>query len=180
MSQTKHSFPAQPRTVTGRKVKILRKSGIVPANIFGKNIKSTAIQLEVKPFSKFLKEVGESTLLYLDLKGESDPRPVLLTEKKKHPVTGDLQHLSFLQVDLKQKVTASVPVLLVGESPAVKEKLGILVQQLDKIDVEALPTDIPENIQLDISGLTEVNSSLKVKDVDLSSKLVLRSDPEAI
>ena len=121
---------ANKRTVTGRKVKNLRREGILPANIYGKKIKSLAVQLTVKAFLPVLKEVGETSLLELKVEGEEKTRPVLIHAVQFHPLSGDPLHVDFYEVDLKEKVTTKVPVELIGESPAVKEKIGILIQPL--------------------------------------------------
>lgn len=177
----KHLLQAQNRTLTGRSVKRLRSQGIAPANIFGKKIPSVSIQVSLKDFDKLRHQVGESTLLYLRLEGEKDERPVLVRDVVIHPVTGKPLHLSFNQVNLKEKVIAPVPVNLTGEAPAEQEKLGILVQQLDEVEIEALPTDIPEGLEVDVSSLTEVGASLSVKDLSVDhTKITIKTDPEAI
>ncbi len=177
----KHELKVQSRTVSGRKSKLLRQKGLIPGNIFGKKIKSHAIQVDQKTFSQVFSEAGESSLIYLHLDTDKDARPVFVRERSVHPVTGDLLHISFNQVDLKEKVTAPVSIILVGEAPAEKEKLGILVQQVDEIEIEALPTDMPENIQVDVSGLAEVGAHISIGDLKLdTSKLELITDPTGI
>lgn len=177
----KHTISVQPRTIVGRAVKQLRAQGLVPANIFGRDLSSQSIQLNSKEFSKLFKKVGESALYYLQIEGEKIEHPVLVKEVMIHPVSGQLLHISFHQVDLKQKVETKVPVELVGESPAQKEGLGVLVQQLDTVEVEALPTDIPEKIQLDISGLTEVGAALHVSDITVNtSKVTILTEADAL
>jgi len=178
---TKHELKVQIRSLAGRKVKKLRQEGILPGNIFGKNIKSTGIQVDTKLFSKTFLEAGESSLIYLFIDSDKVSRPVFVSQVSKHPLTGDMQHVSFHQVDLKEKVTAPVPVVLIGESLAEKEKQGIMVQQIDEIEVEALPTDMPENIQIDITNLAAVGDSITVKDIKINtSKLEIKTDPDTM
>ena len=119
-------------------------------------------------------------MVYLTVKGEKLDRPVFVRDAVVHPVTGRILHVVFHQVDLKEKVTAPVRVLLEGDAPAEKEKLGILVQQTNDVEVEALPTDMPENITLDVSSLTEVGSSLSISDIKSSPKYKVITDPETI
>ncbi len=178
MSQ--HRLKAQTRQQTGRQVKKLRQVGQVPANVFGKGIKSANVQVEEKTLLQLLKEVGESGLVYLQVEGEAEDRPVMIAELRRHPVSGQLQHLALHQVDLKEKTTAAVPVKLVGESSAVEEKLGILVQQLSEIELEALPADMPDHVEVDVSVLTAVGQAIYVQNVQLNAKLTIQSDPEAI
>lgn len=177
---TKHTLQAKPRKIIGRKVKTLRASGIAPANIFGSDVKSVSIQVLAPEFSKLYKQVGESTLVYLQIEGEKEPRPVMVHEVHKNPVSGQIQHVDFHQVNLKEKVVANVPLVIVGESLAQKDGLGILVQPTSELEIEALPTEMPQNIEVDVSKLSAVNESVAAKDVKLSSGLTLRSDPEAI
>jgi len=176
----KHNLIIQKRTTTGRAVKNLRKSGIVPANVFGKHIKSALVQVNAKDFSKLFTQVGESSLVYLEVEGEKEPRPVLVREVVHHPVSGIILHISFNQVDLKEKVTAPVSIELVGEAAAESSHLGILVQQLNEVEVEALPADMPERIELDVTGLAEVGASITVGDIKTSKNVTLLTPAETL
>lgn len=178
---TKHTFSVEPRTIVGRKVKQLRKTGLVPAGIFGKTITSQNIQLKSKDFLKLIKTIGESSLIYLQVKGDNTEKPVLVRELTSDPVSGELLHVSFNQVSLKEKVAATVSIEITGESPAERDKLGILVQQLDQVDIEALPTDIPEGFTVDATILAEVNSTITVGDLVVDkSKITITTDSESI
>lgn len=177
---TKHILSAKFRKIVGRKVKTLRASGVVPANIFGSDTKSVSVQVLASEFSKLYKQVGESTLIYLRIEGEKEPRPVMVHEVHTNPVSGQVQHVDFRQVNLKEKVVANVPLVVVGESLAQKDSLGILVQPTSELEIEALPTEMPQNIEIDISRLSAVHESIAAKDIKLSSGLTLKSDPEAI
>lgn len=170
---------AEKRTVEGRKVKKLRKEGYLPGNVFGKKIKSQSVQVNLKDFEKTYKEVGETGLLTLNV--GSEDRPVLIHNLQLHPVTDDPIHVDFLQVDLKEEVEANIPVELVGESPAEKQALGTVVQYINEIKVEALPGDLPEKFEVDISTLLEVDQSIIVKDLKYDkSKVEIKDDVEAI
>jgi len=177
---TKHTLKADARKILGRKVNSLRKLGLVPAVVYGKKTKTVNLQVDAKVFSKLHSRVGESALVYLQIEGEKDERPVLVRQVTLHPVSDTILHVDFHQVDLLEKVTAAVPVKIVGEAPAEKEKLGILVQQLHEIEVEALPTDMPESFEVEASGLVEVNQAILVKDVKTSVKVKVLTDPEQI
>jgi large subunit ribosomal protein L25 len=155
----------EKRKVLGRGVRFLRRQGIVPANIYGKKIKSLAVQLTAKSFLPVFKEVGETSLLELKVEGEEKTRPVLIHAVQFHPLSGDPIHADFYEVDLKEKVTTKVPVELVGESPAIKDKIGILIQPLSEVEVEALPADLPEKIEVDISGLKAIDDVVLVESL---------------
>ncbi|QQG41911.1 MAG: 50S ribosomal protein L25 [Candidatus Woesebacteria bacterium] len=159
----KKTLKAEERKLEGRKVKTLRLNGFVPSNISGKKIKSLSVQVKLSDFETIYKEVGETGLVELDVNG--DKRPVLVHNVQKNAKTDEVVHIDFLQVDLKQKVEADVPVELTGESPAEKQALGTVVQYINEIKVEALPTDLPEKFVVDTSELAEVDQSILVKDL---------------
>ena len=158
-----HSLNAQNRELFGRKVKRLRSDGILPSNLFGNDQKSQGIQLNTKDFTKTFKEVGETGII--DLTIDKTTTPVLVSNVHFDPLSSLPLHVDFRRIDLKQKVTATVPIELLGESSAVKEGLGTLVQQLHELEVEALPGDLPESLQVDISSLKAVDDTVAVGDV---------------
>jgi len=171
----KITLKAKSRKLVGRKVKLLRKEGILPANIYGKKIKSESIQISLKEFLDVYKKVGDTGILYIN------ERPVLVANIQKNPVSDMLLHIDFHQVDLKEKVEAKVPVELIGESPAEKQAIGTVVQYLNEIEVEALPTDLPEKFQIDISKLSEVDQMVHVKDLPFDkSKIEVKTDLDEI
>lgn len=173
------NLTAQKRGVSGRKVKKLRRNGIVPANIFGKHISSAAIQVNRKDFINALESAGETNVINLTVTGEKDVRPVLVADTHQDPVTDDILHVSFRQVDLTEKVTATVPVEIRGESPAVKEKGGVLVQAINELEVEALPTNLPDKIEIDVSDLVNIGDAKHIKDLKVDrSKVTLTLEPE--
>lgn len=175
----KHTLKAEERVLSGRKVKVLRKQGLVPSNIFGKKVDSKAIQIDSKEFQEVYKEAGETGLIELSVGGQK--RPVLVHGLQLNAKTDQILHVDFLQVDLKEKVEAQVPVELVGESPAEKQSLGTVVQYVNEVTVEALPTDLPEKFEIDRSELVEVDQALYIKDLKIdSSKVEIKSDPEEL
>ncbi len=175
-----HQLSAQIRQVVGRKVKLLRHKGLVPANIFGKTVASQNVQVDAREFTKVHQQVGESTLVYLQVEGEKGTRPVLVREVTRHPISGLVLHVDFNQVNLKEKVTAPVVVKLIDEAPAEREKVGILVQQLDEVEIEALPTDMPEHLEVSVAALSGVGDTILVKDIPVDSKISIKTDPEEI
>ncbi len=176
---TTHNLKVDKREITGKKVKNLRRDGLLPGNIFGKKIKSQAVQVASKEFAKVYEEVGETSIIDLTL--DSVNIPVLVSGLQLNPVTGDFLHIDFRQVNLKEKITATVPIELVGVAPAEKNGLGILVQQLNEVEVEALPTDFPENIEVDVSNLVEVDQSISVGDLKYDkAKLTLAANEEQL
>lgn len=173
------TLKAEERKVTGRKVKTLRGSGVVPGNVYGKHVKSISVQVTSVDLNKAFKEVGETGLLELDL--GKDKKPVLIHNLQKNPITGETIHVDFFQVNLKEKVTASVPVELEGEAPSEKLGVGTAVQYVNEVEVEALPADLIEKFVVDISGLSEVDQAIYIKDLKYDkSKIEVKVDPEQI
>lgn len=173
----KQILKAEKRKIVGRKVKILRKEGILPANVYGKKVKSESVQVKLSEFEKVFKAVGSTGLVELVV--DNKKRPVLVHDIQVDPVTDNFLHADFLQVDLKQKVTAFVPVELTGEAPAEKLGLGTVVQHLDEVEVEALPTDLPEKFEVDLSKLEEVDAAIFVKDLGVDTKKVtIQNEPD--
>ena len=172
MSSPKLLLSSDKRKIIGRKVKSLRKEGLVPANVFGKKIKSLAISVKSLDFRKVFSKAGATGIIYLEITGEKEPRPVLVSDIQKHPLNGSLLHIDFRQVDLTQKVKAEVPIKITGESLAVKDKNGVLVSVLSQVMVEALPADLPEALEISIQGLTEIGQSLHVKDINVDKSKV--------
>lgn len=170
---------ADVRKVAGRKVKRLRAEGLIPANIFGKKVKSEAIQVSLKDFQNVYKDVGTTGIVELEV-GKMK-KPALVHDVQLNPKTDDILHIDFHQVDLKERIEAEVPVELSGESPAEKQALGTVVQYVNEVKVEALPTDLPENFVVDISVLTEVDQVIYVKDLKVDrDKVEVKNDADEI
>lgn len=175
----KRVLKAEERKLSGRKVKTLRAQGLVPGNVYGKGVKSVSVQVASKEFIALHKEVGETGLF--DLVIGTDVRPVLIHSLQVNPKTDELIHVDFLQVNLKVKVTAEVPVELIGESPAMKQGIGTVVQQINDIEVEALPGDLPEKFEVNIDKLTEVDQAIYVKDLKIDrTKVEIKTDADSI
>lgn len=173
----KQTLKAEPRKTQGRKVKNLRLGGTLPANIFGKKIKSLAIELPLKAFEEVYKKVGETGLIELTVGKET--RPVLVHNVQLNPTTEVPIHVDFHQVDLKEKVLAKVPVEMIGEAPAQKQGLGTVVLFINEIEVEALPADLPDKFEVSVENLAEVDQAIYVKDLKVDkSKVDIKIDPE--
>ncbi len=164
----------EKRDIFGRKVHRIRKQGMIPANIFGKNIDSMAISVALKEFDTVYKKVGETQIINLDGK------PVLVSNLQVDPISGDYLHIDFRQVDLNEKIEATIPVEVEGESPAEKQNLGTVVQQIHEVEVEALPDQLPEKIVVDASILVEVDQAIYVKDLKVSKDVEIKTDMESI
>lgn len=171
---TKITLKSTKREIFGRKVKRLRKEGLIPANIFGNKIKSHSISVDAKEFAEVFKKAGETQII------ELEDKSVLISNLQRDPISGSVIHIDFRQVDLKEKIEAKIPVEIEGESPAEKQNLGTVVQQMHEIEVEALPSDLPEKILIDASTLVEVDQAIYVKDLKVDNKVEIKTDPELI
>lgn len=168
----------EKRTLAGKKVKKLRRDGIIPANIYGKDFKSVAVQLPIKAFVEVFKKAHETSLVNVELEGKITP--VLIHNVQIHPASQEYLHADFYKVNLKEKIKANIPVIAVEESPAVQNKLGLLLQTLPELEVEALPEALPENIEVSIKNLTEVNQEIKVSDIKAVEDVAILTDPNQI
>lgn len=168
-----------PREVLGKKVKALRRQGLTPANIYGQRVDSQAVQVPTDKLMHVLKTAGRNEIVYLRLDGD-EPRPTFVRDIQKNPVTDIILHVDFNQISLKEKVKADVPIHLVGLSPAVDTFGGILMHGLDHVSVEALPTEVPSFLELDVSSLVEINQALHVSDLELPEDVTLLTDAEQV
>ncbi len=175
---TTYELTASVRKIFGRKTKQLRAKGIVPANIFGKNIKSQAIELEKGGLLTTMRLAGETSLINLKIEGDTKVHPVLVSGYAQDPVTGDMLHVDFHEVDLTQTTTADVPLKVVGVSEAVEGGL-VLVMLKNELEVEALPTDLPSAIEVDISTLKALGDDILAKDLKIDrTKIKLAVEDE--
>lgn len=169
---------ASKREVIGKKVKVLRREGKIPAVMYGTMVDSTPLVLEAHSTTQALRSVTESTIVYLNIDGTE--QPTLVRDKQIDFIRGDILHLDFLAVSRTEKIRTNVPLELVGESPAVEEFNALVVSGLSEIEVEAFPQDLPESIQVDISGLSEIGMGIYVKDLAAIDKVEVLTDPEEL
>jgi len=154
-----------------------REGGLVPAELYGHGLKNQHISVNAKEFMKALKETGESTVLQLVI--DKKKHPVMIHDIQKNPLTNTVRHIDFYEVRMDEKTTAHILFTFIGEAPAVKEKKGTLNKAMSELEVEALPSDLPHDIEVSLASLTEVGMSIHVKDLNLSSKVKALIDPEA-
>src|SRR3989344_6539398 len=172
----RHKLVVEKRTVIGKKVYKLRREDILPANIYGRDIKSTAVQIPYKEFEKVYKEAGETGIVDVEL--DKEVRPSLIKNLQQDYFNHKILHADFFQVNLKEKVTTMVPLVIVGEAKAVTEKIGLLLQPLSEVEVEALPTDLPENIEINVEPLDAIDAQITVKDIKAPQGVTILTDQE--
>ncbi len=176
VQQTKTELKVSPREVLGKKVKALRREGVIPANVYGRALESVAIQVTREALVHILRTAGRNEIIYLRLDGD-EPRPTLVRQIQRNPVTDAILHVDFYQISLKEKVRIEVPLALVGTAPAEQKYGGTLLHSLDTITVEALPTEVPSVIEVDVSGLEEIDATIYVSDLSVPGDVTVLTDP---
>ncbi len=156
----------------------LRTAGLLPAVIYGAGITSTSIAVNHSDFIKLYKVAGETTVIDIIIDGKVVP--ALVSSVEVNAVTHKALHVDFLAIDAKSVVTVAIPVRIVGESPAVSSGLGILNTIMDEIEIEVLPTEIPQHIDIDISVLANVHDSIRISDLKLSGSAQAVGEPETV
>lgn len=167
---------ANRRDFIGKKVKIIRKEGKLPGVIYGKDTKPVPITLDMRDATIILRKTTSSSLLVVSVDGEE--YNTLVRERQKDFILGTYLHIDFLVVSLTEKVNAFVRIVLIGDSPAAKNFDGLVITGLDRVEVEGLPQDLPELLEVDVSVLENIGDGLYVKDIPFPSNIVALSDLE--
>jgi large subunit ribosomal protein L25 len=167
------NMKVQSRETTGKAVRFLRRQGIIPLHLYGHEVQSQALQAETTIVEKSLALAGETRLIYLTVDKERKARPVLVREIQRDPISRRLVHADLYQVSLTEKVEVEVPIVLVGEAPALKVKGNIIQQELETLTIESLPDKIPAHINLDVTSLAEVGQALRVRDIKVGSGITI-------
>ena len=168
------------REILGKKVKHLRRQGITPVHLFGHSIESLALQCNTGELERVLAQAGYTGLISLKLDKEKKPRTVVVREFDRDWRRGKLVHVDFYQVRMEEKIKLEIPVVLVGEAPALKFKDNMLEHELDTLTIECFPAKIPASLEVDISSLTEPGQAIRVKDVALDENITVLNDPELV
>lgn len=169
-----HKLKAEARAVVGKRVGALRREGVLPAILYGAGISPQPIQLDAREARKALARVSAATLIDLELGDEV--HKVLVREMQRDVIRRDLRHVDFLKVAMDVVIRTEVPVELVGEAPAVKMLGGVLVSGVDEIEVEALPSDLPDRVSVDISVLVKIDDAITVGDLFLGKGVKVLTD----
>lgn len=176
------NLEVQIRTETGKRVNNLREQGLIPAELYGKNVENIHLAVKSKDFKNVFKEAGESSIINIVIsdKNKKEEIPVLIHDVQKDYLTDNIIHIDFYRVRMDEKIRTHIPLEFVGESPAVKNYGGILNKSMFEIEVEALPKDLPHNIVVDISKIKELNESIYVKDLSIPKNVKILFDPETV
>ncbi|HZK16789.1 MAG: 50S ribosomal protein L25 [Anaerolineaceae bacterium] len=169
----------EKREVVGKQVAKLRRQGILPGVVYGYKVDSYPIQMDTHSTTMLMKKITPTTLVNLDLDGEVTK--VIVRDRTNDVVTGKLLHLDFLALSMTEVLRANVSIELVGEAPVLEEVPGSLLNQmLNELEIEALPDNMLERVQVDISGLITTDDVVTVSDLDLSDKITILTPPEEV
>ena len=167
---------ATARTLTGRHVRALRRTGALPGVIYGHNVESVNISMDARDASKVLAKLSSSSLVTLDVDGKEYPS--LVREKQMNYIKRNLIHVDFQVVSLTEKIRAAVNIILTGNSIAVKDFNAMLINGLTELEVEAFPQDLPESVTVDIGALNKIGDAIHVKDIVLPENVTIMSTPD--
>lgn len=168
------------RKEMGKKVKALRQRGFLPAVLYGPKLKSQSLEVGLKEFEKAYKEAGENTLISLEIAGSKDKYLVLIHNPANDPLTGKPIHIDFYQPSLEKEIEAKIPVVLEGESPAVKDLGGTLIKNIAEIEIKSLPQNLPKEIAINIGGLKTFEDRVLIKDLKTAGGVKILREPDDI
>ncbi|HEY1016737.1 MAG TPA: 50S ribosomal protein L25 [Herpetosiphonaceae bacterium] len=179
MATDTHKLSLQTREVTGKKVQKLRKQGILPIGVTGRGVEPFSAQVDEREFMSVINKAGYTGLIEISLPG-AKKQSAFLQELQRHPISGRPLHADLKVVDVTKVMEIDVPIVAIGENALVEKGQATLNHSLNVLHVRALPTDIPHQIDVDISALTDFDQSVHVRDLPLPAGVELLSDPETL
>jgi large subunit ribosomal protein L25 len=171
---------ATRRDILGKKTRFLRRQGITPTHLFGHGISSQALQCDTAQLQKIIAQAGMSKLINLKVDDDKSTKGIFIREIQREPVSKQLLHVDFYQVKKGEKIRVDVPIVLVGEAPALKTKGRMLAHSITTLSLESLPEKLPYQIEVDISSLEDVEQAIQVKDIVLDPDVTVHDDPEQL
>jgi large subunit ribosomal protein L25 len=169
----KLALKVDKRDITGKKVRFLRRDGVIPVHMFGNNQDSLPLQASNDDLKKILSEAGRTRIIDLKVGGSKAKHAVMVREVQRDPVKGDLLHVDFYQVNLKENIRVEVPIVFTGEAPILRDKDYTLLRELDNLHIECLPEKMPDQIEVDISRLEEPDQAIRIKDIQSPDYTIL-------
>jgi len=169
---------ATKRSVIGKQVKALRRQGFLPGVVYGHHFEPVAIQLDAHSAGRIIPTLTSTSVITVELDGAAIP--ALVREKQKNYIKGSLTHVDFQAISLTEKIRAWVQIHLRGAAPAVKDFNAVLVNNMEEVEIEALPTDLPERIELDLSGLKKLGDAVHVRDLTLPANVEMLSPGDEV
>ena len=170
----------EPRDLLGKKVKQLRRAGIIPIHLYGPGVESRSLQCRAQKLIQVLSLAGGNTPISVTIEGETGDQLAFAREIQWDPRRDDIFHVDLLVAEANRPVSAQVPIVLTGESPGARLVSGTIMQQLHQLDVQALPLEMPSQVDIDLATLTEPDSVVRVSDLSLPANVTILSDVEAV
>lgn len=167
---------AKSRGGENEKIKKIRQEGFVPANVYGPGYDNKSIKIKELEFNKVFGEAGESQLINLVIDGDQSEK-VIVKDVQKNPTKDNFVHVDFYRVDMNKKIHAEIPLKFTGEAKAVRELGGILIKNIDSLEVKCLPGDLVDNIEVDLSGLVNIHDAIRVEDLKLPDGMEPTANP---
>lgn len=179
------TIKARIRSVLGKKTEDLRKEGKLPAVLYGPGLKENFhLEIDAKEFIKVFQETGRSSFLQLEVEKESNAKPlaflVLVHDIQKDPLSLSLSHVDFYQPSSTKEIKVRIPLAFEGEAGAVKNLGGTLVKNIQEIQVQALPQNLPREIVVNLDSLDELGKIILVRDLRLPPRVKILKNPEEI
>jgi large subunit ribosomal protein L25 len=174
------SLELSPREVLGKKVKRLRRDGMIPVHLYGPGVDIQPLQCETTKLIDVLVKAGGNTAVTVTIQGGQETHLAFAREIQWGPRRDDILHVDFLAVDASRPVSAQVPITLIGESSGARTAGGTIMQQLRDLNVQALPLEVPRELELDLSTLTEPDGVLRAGDIAIPSGVTLLTDAEDV
>ena len=168
------------RDVLGKKTRFLRRQQITPIHLFGHSLQSLALQCDTTQLQQIITRAGMTKLINLKIENEKQPRNVFIREIQRDAVSKQLLHVDFYQVRKEEKMVVDVPIVLIGEAPALKEKGRLLIHGATSLNIACLPGDVPPQIEVDLSPLEDLEQAIHVKDIVLSPDITVNIDPDQL
>ncbi len=175
------SITLSDRQVVGKKVRTLRREGFIPVHYYGRGMESLTLQASTGMLRKVVDEAGANIPIEVDVEGTDGSDICFVREVQWHPVNGSLLHVDFMRVDITERVTAEVPITLTGQSEAVRELGGVIIQPFQTLPVEALPLDMPKEVIVDVTPLRMFGDAVRVGEIELEGESeILRDDDDLL
>jgi large subunit ribosomal protein L25 len=165
------------REVYGKQNKRLRTTGVVPGVLFGKSMGSIPVQVDAKILDALYRQAGRTSVVKVSVDG-GQPTSAIIKSVQRHPLTGRALHVDLFAVDLTHEMLADIPLSFTGTSPAVELEGAILFTSLDHLKVRGLPGDLPHEIEVDLSPLVDLESTIHVHDLVVDGKVTVLNDPD--
>ena len=174
------TLQAVNRGVLGKKTRFLRRQGITPTHLFGHNLESLVLQCDTANLQRIIAQGGMTRLINLEVEGDKRPRAIFIREIQRDEITGQLLHVDFYQVKKTEKIKVDVPIVLIGEAPAMKEKGRSLLHGVTSLSIECLPGEVPPRIEVDLSHLEEAEQPIYIRDITLNPDITVTTDPDQL